>query len=64
MAIKKRLRIGRLYKGKFPNKEATKITAEAVDELQREVIALEKLLVSKGLITEFELQTMMNFFDR
>ena len=64
MAIKKRLTIRKLYTGKFPNKSSTKLTAEAVDELQREVIALEKLLVSKGLISDSELRTMFNIFDR
>ena len=64
MAIKKRLTIGKLYKGKFPDKGSVKLTAEAVDELQKEVIALERLLVSKGLITELELKTMFTIFDK
>ena len=64
MAIKKRLTIKKLYKGKFPDKGSVKLTAEAVDELQREIIALEKLLVSKGLISDLELRTMFNIFDR
>jgi len=64
MAIKKRLRIRKLYNGKFPDKGSVKLTAEAVDELQREIIALEKLLVSKGLISDLELRTMFNIFDR
>ena len=64
MAIKKRLTIKKLYKGKFPDKGSVKLTAEAVDELQKEVIALERLLVSKGLITELELKTMFTIFDK
>tara|TARA_B100000424_G_scaffold257120_1_gene237737 strand:+ start:560 stop:754 length:195 start_codon:yes stop_codon:yes gene_type:complete len=64
MAIKKRLTIGKLYKGKFPDKGSVKLTAEAVDELQREVIALEKLLVSKGLISELDLIRMFDVFKR
>ena len=63
--IKKKLSIRKLYKGKFPTKDSVKLTAEAVAELQREVIALEKLLVSKGLVTQLELQTMFGrLFDR
>ena len=33
-------------------------------KLGEEVIALEKLLVSKGLISELELRSMFNIFDR
>ena len=62
--IKKKLTIRKLYNGKFPNKGSVKLTAEAVVELQREVTALEKLLVSKGIISELELQTMFSIFDR
>ena len=62
--IEKKLSIRKLYKGKFPTKESVRLTAEAVAELQREVIALERLLVSKGIISEFELRTMFKIFDR
>ena len=62
--IEKKLSIRKLYKGKFPTKDSVRLTAEAVAELQREVIALEKLLVSKGLISDLELRTMFNIFDR
>ena len=61
--IKKKLTIKKLYNGKFPNKGSVKLTAEAVVELQREIQALEKLLVQKGLISQLELRTMMNIFD-
>ena len=62
--IEKKSSIRKLYKGKFPTKESVRLTAEAVVELQREVIALERLLVSKGIISEFELRTMFKIFDR
>ena len=62
--IEKKLSIRKLYKGKFPTKESVRLTAEAVAELQKEVIALERLLVTKGLISEFELRTMFKIFDR
>ena len=62
--IKKKLTIRKLYNGKFPNKGSVKLTAEAVVELQREVTALEKLLISKGIITELELRNMFDIFDR
>ena len=62
--IEKKLSIRKLYKGKFPTKDSVRLTAEAVVELQREVIALERLLVSKGIISEFELRTMFKIFDR
>ena len=62
--IEKKLSIRKLYKGKFPTKASVRLTAEAVAELQREVIALERLLVSKGIISELELRSMFNIFDR
>ena len=62
--IEKKLSIRKLYMGKFPTKDSVRLTAEAVAELQREVIALERLLVSKGIISEFELRTMFKIFDR
>ena len=62
--IEKKLSIRKLYKGKFPTKDSVRLTAEAVAELQREVIALERLLVSKGIISDFELRTMFKIFDR
>ena len=61
--IKKKLTIKKLYNGKFPNKGSVKMTAEAVVELQREITALERLLVSKGIITNSDLQTMLNASD-
>ena len=61
--IKKKLTIKKLYDGKFPNKGSVKMTAEAVVELQREITALERLLVSKGIITNLDLQTMLNAVD-
>ena len=61
--IKKKLTIKKLYNGKFPNKGSVKMTAEAVVELQREITALERLLVSKGIITNLDLQTMLNAVD-
>jgi hypothetical protein len=61
--IKKKLTIRKLYDGKFPNKGSVKMTAEAVVELQREITALERLLVSKGIITNLDLQTMLNASD-
>ena len=36
--IEKKLSIRKLYKGKFPTKDSVRLTAEAVAELQREVI--------------------------
>tara|TARA_B100001778_G_C17991137_1_gene363609 strand:- start:245 stop:436 length:192 start_codon:yes stop_codon:yes gene_type:complete len=62
--IKKKLTIRKLYNGKFPNKGSVKLTAEAVVELQKEITALERLLVSKGVISELELRTMFDIFDR
>jgi len=62
--IKKILSIRKLYKGKFPTKDSVRLTADAVVELQNEVKALEKLLVSKGLVTDLELRTMFGrLFD-
>ena len=62
--IKKKLTIKKLYNGKFPNKGSVKLTAEAVVELQKEVTALERLLVSKGIISELELRSMFDIYDR
>jgi len=45
--IKRKLRMGRLYKGKFPRKESTLELAKAVIELQKEVNKLRAVLKNK-----------------
>ena len=59
--IEKKLSIRKLYKGKFPTKDSVRLTAEAVAELQREVIALERLLVSKVSLVSLNLEQCLKY---
>ena len=57
--IKRKLRMSRLYKGKFPRKESTLDLAKAVIELQKEVNQLRAILKEQLGVTDVQIDTSL-----